>query len=361
MQKKKEDGCLPLNFEDLPNIKPRLTEAQEDQISQAPKEEIEVATKFLKELQNLLQAKVKDLKNKEEIQNLYDYSFNKLSSMVFPNSCWTSPQEIENKYPDLEIDITSQFLYKELSYRHVYARLSNFSAELRFESWENYKQLFQVILYSKDDIELPPQWIWDILDEFLYQFQVNCQWRGKLKEEEFKNYREMFTSREFWNLADVQKILNDLVLKSMIFKMGKTPSDPKILQDIGKNPQMIHYFGYFSLVSLLRLNALNGKPNDALTVIEQIDFKKLLIFSKAYPSYISLLFFCGSTYFMVGKYYATNAIFEALIIFHNKYKQFFQKYFLLFFCASFFGLLFLFFHFSSLHFISFYFLATKPL
>jgi translation initiation factor 3 subunit L len=30
-------------------------------------------------------------------------------------------------------------------------------------------------------LELPEQWLWDIIDEFIYQFQVFCTWRSKIK------------------------------------------------------------------------------------------------------------------------------------------------------------------------------------
>lgn len=30
-------------------------------------------------------------------------------------------------------------------------------------------------------MELPEQWLWDIIDEFIYQYQVFCTWRSKLK------------------------------------------------------------------------------------------------------------------------------------------------------------------------------------
>ena len=28
-------------------------------------------------------------------------------------------------------------------------------------------------------LELPDQWLWDIIDEFIYQFQSFCLWRAK--------------------------------------------------------------------------------------------------------------------------------------------------------------------------------------
>ena len=46
--------------------------------------------------------------------------------------------------------------------------------EQRFESYYNYCKLFNYILSADTpvNLELPNQWLWEIIDEFIYQFQV---------------------------------------------------------------------------------------------------------------------------------------------------------------------------------------------
>ena len=46
--------------------------------------------------------------------------------------------------------------------------------EQRFESYYNYCKLFNYILSAEApvNLELPNQWLWEIIDEFIYQFQV---------------------------------------------------------------------------------------------------------------------------------------------------------------------------------------------
>jgi translation initiation factor 3 subunit L len=43
--------------------------------------------------------------------------------------------------------------------------------EQRFESFRNYVKLFNAILSAEKplELELPIQWLWDIIDEFIYQ------------------------------------------------------------------------------------------------------------------------------------------------------------------------------------------------
>lgn len=66
-------------------------------------------------------------------------------------------------------------LYKELYYRHIYSKLQP-SLHQRIESWLNYCDIFNLLLSVESpqelELELPSQWLWDMIDEFIYQFQV---------------------------------------------------------------------------------------------------------------------------------------------------------------------------------------------
>ena len=61
-------------------------------------------------------------------------------------------------------------------YRHLYARCTP-DLRQRCDSWKNYCELFGLLLQSKVNMQLPNQWLWDMIDEFIYQFQSFCQYR----------------------------------------------------------------------------------------------------------------------------------------------------------------------------------------
>ena len=42
--------------------------------------------------------------------------------------------------------------------------------------------LFFIDAESPVDLELPNQWLWNIIDEFIYQFQAFSQFRSKLSK-----------------------------------------------------------------------------------------------------------------------------------------------------------------------------------
>ena len=61
---------------------------------------------------------------------------------------------------------------QELYFRHLYARCTP-DLRQRCESWDNYCDLFGLLLHSNVNMQLPNIWLWDMIDEFLYQFQVS--------------------------------------------------------------------------------------------------------------------------------------------------------------------------------------------
>jgi translation initiation factor 3 subunit L len=79
-------------------------------------------------------------------------------------------------------------------------------------------------------IDLPPQWVWDMIDEFLYQFQTFAQHCLKLKTWAEREEKGEGTAREgaheeielikrspqTWNVHTVLNILHSLVQKSCI-------------------------------------------------------------------------------------------------------------------------------------------------
>ena len=47
--------------------------------------------------------------------------------------------------------------------------------------WSALCHALQVVLLGSLNVQLPNQWLWDMLDEFIYQFQSFCQFRAKVK------------------------------------------------------------------------------------------------------------------------------------------------------------------------------------
>lgn len=100
-------------------------------------------------------------RNINEIWSMYDVSFNKLSERYFKTLPWPPAEAISRLVDD---DHVFCLLYREMYYRHLYQRLMP-SLEDRMGSWDNYCQLFQIILEAPINMQLPNGWLWDMVDE----------------------------------------------------------------------------------------------------------------------------------------------------------------------------------------------------
>ena len=116
-------------------------------------------------------------KNVYEIHQMYETSFQTLSERLFKDTPWPSVDAVAHY---VDNDHVFCLLYREMWFRHLYARLSP-TLKQRIDSWDNYCSLFQVVLHGVVNMQLPNQWLWDMVDEFVYQFQSFCQYRAKMK------------------------------------------------------------------------------------------------------------------------------------------------------------------------------------
>uniref|UniRef100_A0A5F8H0F7 Eukaryotic translation initiation factor 3 subunit L n=1 Tax=Monodelphis domestica TaxID=13616 RepID=A0A5F8H0F7_MONDO len=83
-----------------------------------------------------------------EIQDIYENSWTKLTERFFKNTPWPEAEAIA---PQVGNDAVFLILYKELYYRHIYAKVSGGpSLEQRFESYYNYCNLFNYILSESE-------------------------------------------------------------------------------------------------------------------------------------------------------------------------------------------------------------------
>ncbi|KAF3158318.1 Eukaryotic translation initiation factor 3 subunit L [Orbilia oligospora] len=108
------------------------------------------------------------------------------------------------------------------------------SLEARYASYDNYCSLFHFILNSNGPVELDLPtyyWAWDVIDEFIYQFNNFCAYRNRLakkgqSQEEIASLRE---NQQIWGCYSVLNILYSLIQRSQMneqlaaIKRGEDP------------------------------------------------------------------------------------------------------------------------------------------
>ncbi|BFZ03287.1 hypothetical protein BsWGS_06326 [Bradybaena similaris] len=264
-----------------------------------------------------------------EIQNSYENGFNKLTDRFFKTSAWP---EAESVVPIVANDKRFLILYKELYFRHVYARVSGGpTLQQRFDSYYNYCNLFNYILNAEGPVplELPDQWLWDIIDEFIYQFQAFSIFRHKSINKKTENEIEVLrTNPKIWNVHSVLNVLHSLVEKSNINKQLEvytSGGDPdSVAGEFGRH-SLYKMLGYFSLVGLLRLHSLLGDYYQALKVLENIDFNKKSLYSRVPACQITTFYYVGFAYMMMRRYQDAIRTLSNILLYIQRTKTMFQS------------------------------------
>jgi len=254
-------------------------------------------------------------RNVYEVHSIYENSFNKLTDRYYKNSSWPPAEVIS---PLVDGDQQFLLLYKELFYRHVYAKLQP-TLEQRFESWANYCDIFNLLLSdSPVALELPNQWLWDIIDEFIYQFQAFCQFRSRAKNKTEEELQMLKDAPQAWNVNKVLYYLHALVDKSCIVAQlqGESPDSPFASSALYK------MVGYFALVGLLRVQCLLGDYRLALSIIAPIDLSKKGLFTRVTACHISVFYYVGFAYLMMRRYADATKTFSSILFYIGRTKQY---------------------------------------
>jgi len=243
-------------------------------------------------------------RNLPEIQKVYDETFNKMTEDFFMKEPWPTADSISMLVNN---DILFLTLYKELYFRHIYSKLKP-SIDDRINSYHNYCELFNYILDDSTPctLVLPNQWMWDIIDEFIYQFQSFCQYRAKVMT---KNEDELLTLREqakmVWNVHSVLNVLYCLVETSRINEQmeafGNDEDPDTVAGEHGKLP-LYKMLGYFSLIGLLRLHSLLGDYYQAIKVLGSVDLNKNSLYSRVAACQVTTYYYVGFAYMMMRRY-----------------------------------------------------------
>lgn len=204
---------------------------------------------------------------------LYNGTFRELTAKYFAQSAWPSPQSVSEECGGHKLFLA---LYKELTQRHLHS-VTRPSPKDRVEGWHVYCDLFDQLLKHMDEedssnmIYLLPEWTFDILHEFVYQFQGFCQFRtatfanaakygpggpneGKSPPNHVNEAVSVLSNnRDAWAVQSVLSYLNKLVAA------GENVSAPTV-----------QYNALFASVCISRLECLMGDYASSLTALTPI-------------------------------------------------------------------------------------------
>lgn len=263
-----------------------------------------------------------------EILNLYENTFPKLTEQYFENTPWPEEDEVA---PVVDNDHVFMILYKELYYRDIYARVPGGpKPDQRFHSFYNYCDLFNYILSAETPVplELPDQWLWELIDEFVYQFQSFAQYRSRTSKLSPAEIEALNTENKAWNVLCILNVLHSLVDKSNIkrqLEVYAAGGDPdSVAGEFGRH-SLYKMLGYFSLVGLLRLHSLLGDYYQAIKVLENIELHKKSQYSHVPACQISTSYYVGFAYMMMRRYADAIRTLSSALLYMQRTKQLFSS------------------------------------
>ena len=319
--------------DDLPNFRPQSTqfdvaaaEAMPADDSATSWDDGDAAAKY--EMPDVVRSFVVFFRNQlkdgnlDEVHSIYETTFHQLTDRYYKQSPWPPAEAIS---PLVDGDTQFLLLYKELYYRHIYSKLMP-TLEQRFGSWKNYVDIFTLLLEcgkSPVKLALPNQWLWDIIDEFIYQFQVFCQYRAKAKNKTDEERQKLKEETDAWSVHKVLHFLQSLADKSQISAhlKGELEASPFL------ESQTYKMLGYFSLVGLCRVHCLLSDYHLALQCVSGIDLNRKGpsphgLFTRVTLCHITLFYYVGWSYLMLRRYSDAIKTFSNILFYIARTKQY---------------------------------------
>jgi len=285
----------------------------------------------------------------EEQARLYNNVFRDLSQKYFASTPWPSPTAIA---AECNGDPLFLAFYRELTHRHWHA-VSRPSLRERMEGWDVYRELFDELLEGAEEdstssnpkLFILPAWVFEIVHEFVYQFQAFCQFRTTL-----------FASANKHNLLEAPPVVGSggspdgkgdstppttsvgggkrgpphHVVENLALMQEEASQDVwsvdtvmyylHRLVEIGTNPKCVvpayQYFGIFASVALSRLECLLTDYSASLSalvpVLENTTSKVVKagqesktftqVIHSVFPARLSLTYHGGISFLMLRRY-----------------------------------------------------------
>ncbi|KAF8154694.1 RNA polymerase I-associated factor PAF67-domain-containing protein [Crassisporium funariophilum] len=264
--------------------------------------------------------------NLAEITVAYESGWNKYTEKFYARTEWPEAELIA---PLVNDDPIFLILYRELYYRHVYSRLQP-NIDDRFHSYENSCELFNYLLNSEGPVqlELPEQWLWDIIDEFIYQYQVFCTWRSKVSSKTQDELLMLADGGPVWSSYSVLNVLYSLMQKSKVNEYivaqreGKTPDEiAEIVGEYGQRP-LYRMLGYFSIIGLLRVHVHLGDFTLGLKMMDNVELNQKSPFTRVTACHVATYYYVGFCYIMLRRYPDAIRTFVTILNFIMRMRQY---------------------------------------
>ena len=172
-------------------------------------------------------------------------------------------------------------------------------------------------------------WAWDVIDEFIYQFNSFSSYRSRIarqgnadREEEVALLRE---NPNTWGCYSVLNVLYSLIQRSQITEQMaamKRNEDPSAVAGEYGSKNLYRMLGYFSIIGLLRVHTLLGDFSLALKTLDDIELNKKATFARVMAAHFTTYYYVGFSYMMMRRYADAIRMFNHIMVYVSRTKNF---------------------------------------
>ena len=170
-------------------------------------------------------------------------------------------------------------------------------------------------------------WAWDVIDEFIYQFNSFCSYRQRVAQKN-ENVEEITLLREnpnTWGCYSVLNVLYSLIQRSQISEqlgaMKRGEDSNSYAGEYGGRP-LYKMLGYFSIIGLLRVHCLLGDFSLALKTLDDIELNKKAMFARVMAAHFTTYYYVGFSYMMMRRYADAIRMFSHILVYVSRTKNF---------------------------------------
>ena len=149
----------------------------------------------------------------DEMKSIYSGAFIDLSQSLYSSSPWPSSPLISSECENDSLFLT---FYDELTTRHMFKNLRPTLSD-KVAAWHTYAALFDKLLAldgdtKGDKFHVLPEWAFEIMHEYVYQFQGFCQARTQLNQRTEAELKLLKDNEDVWTVGKVRNDENDDIL-----------------------------------------------------------------------------------------------------------------------------------------------------
>jgi len=266
------------------------------------------------------------------LDELYTKDWQKHSDKQYKTARWP---DYEMAKDFLGEDPRTELVYKELFYRHLFGKNLTLQPKDRLDAWENYINLFRKL---EDDLKaevqtgtapekklaLPLSYLWDIVDEFVFQYQRFELFKKHAFQKDVKADKDLCTENPtMWEASAVHHHLNvfvDISNLEYLMECKRNKTTPDSSKEM--TGEMSQFIGYFSQVQIVRLTILFGDFDGCLDEVTKLDYGcHDPLYFRSIGCHVSLYYYLGFAFIMQKRFSDAIGLFSQILYFHLRVGQ----------------------------------------